>query len=128
MPPAFECQRCGQCCRGRGGVRLDAEEAARAAAFLGLEPGEFRRFLAPGEAPWDIICAENGFCVFSGPDGFCRIHPVKPKICCQWPYLPGPLRVESAFVEAKAACPGLARDLSWAEFKEAARSRAQAAG
>lgn len=122
-PPAFSCRRCGECCRGRGGVRLNAEEAARAAAFLNMSLAEFGRFLAPGGPPWDIECGEKQKCLFSQPDGRCRIHPVKPKICRQWPWLPGPLAVESAFLDAKAACPGLRRDLGWEEFKAAYRRK-----
>ncbi len=120
---AFDCRRCGDCCLGRGGVRLNEEEAARAAAFLGMGLDEFvRAFLVPGAPPWDIGCGESSRCLFSRPDGLCRIHPVKPKICRDWPYLPGPLAVESAFLEAKSACPGLSRDLTWDQFKQGSRA------
>jgi Fe-S-cluster containining protein len=121
-PPAFQCRKCGECCAGRGGVRLSEGEAALAARFLDISPENFSaRFLAPGPLPRDILCG-SGKCLFSEAGGLCRIHPAKPKICRDWPYLPGPLTVESAFLDAKAACPGLRRDLSWAEFQEAGRA------
>ncbi|UQZ87884.1 hypothetical protein C4J81_01080 [Deltaproteobacteria bacterium Smac51] len=124
--PAFDCRRCGECCQGRGGVRLNEEEAGLAAAVLGISIKELkRRYLADGSPPWDILCGEDGFCLFSQRDGTCRIHQAKPAVCRAWPYLAGPLKVESAFQEAKSACPGLRRDLGWDEFKEAAQKRHQ---
>lgn len=109
-------------------MRLNEAEAASAAEFLNMELDDFRRdFLdfpgREGAPPWDIGCGENGKCLFSQADGRCLIHPVKPEVCRAWPYLPGPLRVESAFLEARAACPGLRHDLNWEGFKEAAATR-----
>lgn len=83
----FECLNCGECCRIRGFVRIDAAEADRIAAFLSLEPRAFveeyarlainRRGLELGEKP-------NGECVFLlGND--CLIHPVKPAQCRSFP-------------------------------------------
>jgi Fe-S-cluster containining protein len=122
----FECRQCGDCCFGRGGTRLDQAGSEAAARFLELDPAEFRRlYLAPGEAPWDIRTDFEGYCLFHQPGGHCLIHPVKPPLCRLWPFLPGPLADESAFLEAKAACPGLARDLNWADFKTAGAETAE---
>ncbi len=116
----FECRRCGVCCLGRGGVRLDADQAGEAAAHLHIPPAEFARlYLAPGSPPWDIRVGGDGFCLFHQPDGRCRIHPVKPAVCRLWPFLPGPLNHREAFLDARAACPGLPPDLDWEDFKAA---------
>lgn len=116
----FECRQCGVCCLGRGGARLTKGRAGEVAAFLGLVPAEFSRlFLAPGPPPWDIRVGGDGFCLFHQPDGRCRIHPVKPGACRQWPYLPAILARESAFLDAREACPGFRPHLTWAEFKAA---------
>ncbi len=116
----FECRQCGACCLGRGGVRLTVARAEDAAAFLGLPADEFaQRCLAPGPPPWDIRIGDDGFCIFHQPDGRCRIHPAKPDTCRQWPYLPALLTRESAFLDARQACPGLSPNLTWAEFKAA---------
>jgi Fe-S-cluster containining protein len=114
----FECRRCGACCLGRGGVRLDEKQAGEAAAWLRLSPADFtRRYLAPGPPPRDVLTGNDGFCLFHQADGRCRIHPVKPDVCRQWPFLPALLTRDRAFLEAGQACPGLAPDLTWAEFK-----------
>ncbi len=103
-------------------MRLSLNEAQAVAKFLGLALAEFAAlYLEPGEPPWDIATDESGYCRFHRPDGRCRIHNQKPQVCRAWPYLPGLLADESVFLEAKAACAGLAEELSWAEFKKAAK-------
>lgn len=116
----FECRQCGDCCFGRGGVRLTAEEAEGVAVYLDLKPAELARlYLAPGEPPWEIRPDLEGYCLFRQASGLCLIHPVKPPVCRRWPFLPGPMAEESAFLDAREACPGLRRDASWDEFKAA---------
>ena len=101
-------------------MRLDEAEARAAAAFLGLDEAAFRRlYLEPGAPPWDIGLDEEGYCLFRQVGGLCLIHPVKPAVCRLWPFLPPLMARESAFLEAGRACPGLAADLTWAEFKAA---------
>jgi Fe-S-cluster containining protein len=69
-------------------VRLGEEETREAAAFLGLDEAAFSlRYLEPGVPPWDIGLDESGYCLFHQPDGLCLIHPVKPAVCRQWPFL-----------------------------------------
>ena len=121
--PAFVCRQCGECCLGRGGVRFTDEEMAAAASYLKISQDEFKRLYLTGNGPlWEIGTDSAGYCHFHRPGGLCLVHPVKPAVCRLWPYLPGSLRHESAFIAAKAACPGLRRDLTWAEFKaEASR-------
>ncbi|MDR1044311.1 MAG: YkgJ family cysteine cluster protein [Candidatus Adiutrix sp.] len=114
---AFQCRQCGICCLGRGGVRLSRGEAGLVAAFLKISPADlFTLYLGAGPAPWEIRTGPDNYCLFHQADGRCLIHPVKPGICRDWPFLPGPLKHESAFLEAKAACPGFSKELSWAEF------------
>ena len=101
-------------------MRLDVEEAAAAAALLGLDEAAFHRlYLEPGSPPWDIGLSGTGRCRFQKPGGLCLIHPVKPAVCRIWPFLPPLMARESAFMEAGRACPGLAAGLTWAEFKAA---------
>lgn len=120
----FNCQRCGTCCLGRGGVRLGENEAQLAAEFLGLSLVQFKeRYLESGPGPWDVGVGPDGYCLFHQPGEMgCLIHPVKPKICRLWPFLPGPLQVASAFKDAQNSCPGILPTASWASFKKAGQS------
>ncbi len=57
----------------------------------------------------------GGGCVFN-EKGRCRIHPVKPRICRDWPFLPAILLHATEFEAAKEACPGLVRDSQHEDF------------
>ena len=103
---------------------MDAAEAMAAAAFLGLDEADFRRlYLEPGPPPWDIGQDQTGFCRLRQADGLCRIHPYKPGTCRLWPFLPQLLARESAFQEARLACPGFRAELTWSEFKAAGKDK-----
>jgi len=85
---AFECRRCGSCCKVSGYVRLEEGEARRIAEHLGLELREFtdqytrltedRRCLSLNEHP-------DCTCIFLMEEGGCRIQSVKPKQCRTFP-------------------------------------------
>ena len=110
----FSCQQCGECCWGKGGVRLNQDEAQRVKEFLHNPPNFTELYLEARSS--DIRTGPDGFCIFHGAKGQCLIHPVKPAVCRNWPFLPGLLNHEQAFIDAQAACPGLARFLSWSDF------------
>ncbi|MFH1092126.1 MAG: YkgJ family cysteine cluster protein, partial [Pseudomonadota bacterium] len=40
-PKVFECQGCGECCRGQGGIYLKIEDVPGPARLLGLTAEEF---------------------------------------------------------------------------------------
>jgi Fe-S-cluster containining protein len=99
-------------------VRLDEAGVRAAAAFLDLDEAAFRRlYLEPGSP--DIGLDEAGYCRFRQGGGLCLIHRFKPAVCRLWPFLPSLLARESAFQDARQACPGLRPELTWAEFKAA---------
>jgi len=51
----------------------------------------------------------------------CRIHPVKPVRCIQWPFFEAIVGDQDNLDPAKEACPGIRRDCSHGEFvREAA--------
>ena len=100
-------------------MRLDEPQTRAAAAFLGLDEAAFRRLYLAPPGGRDIGLDKSGHCLFRQPGGLCLIHPVKPAVCRLWPFLPALMARESAFQEARCACPGLSPDLTWAEFKAA---------
>jgi hypothetical protein len=48
------------------------------------------------------------------------VHPVKPFICRQWPFLPAMLVNPDELENAKTACPGIDPTCSHADFVEEA--------
>ena len=115
--PAFECQLCGQCCRGEGGITVSAKELEEIASFLGISPARLKRgftFLRHGRR--EIRTGTKGACLFLAGNR-CAIHPVKPRTCRVWPFLPGALKEEWGFLSLRQNCPGIDPQADWRAFK-----------
>lgn len=83
----YVCQRCTNCCKWPGDVRLEEDEIAPIAAHLGLSEEEFiRRFtrLRTNRQGLSLIEKENHECVMLEGDS-CLIHAVKPEQCRGFP-------------------------------------------
>jgi len=118
--PVFQCQQCGDCCAGRGGILIRPGEVAALAAFLHLDEEDFCRCFVEPSALGARLTIRDGVCVFM-EDNRCRVHAVKPFICRQWPYLPALLADAEEFEAAKGACPGLNPESSHEDFVEESR-------
>jgi uncharacterized protein len=125
--PVFECQQCGDCCAGRGGIFVKPQEVADMAALLGMGVEEFcRRYVEASAMGPRLAIADNGFCVFLMEGNLCRVHPVKPFICRQWPFLPALLVDAEELEQAKTACPGINPECSHEDFVAAALHQGKA--
>ncbi len=85
--PETQCARCGNCCRWPGFVRILPEEVETIARFLDLTPGAFTdRYtrLNPSRTGLNLTETGDGACVFLDGNA-CRIHPVKPRQCRDFP-------------------------------------------
>ncbi len=119
--PPFECRCCGDCCRGFGGTYVSEADMARIAAFIGVDAADFRqRFCQPSGRRWVLTQAASGYCVFW--DRLCTIHPVKPRMCRQWPFIRPVLRDPQNWRSMAASCPGMRSDLSEEAILSAVRS------
>jgi hypothetical protein len=119
----FACRQCGECCHGDKGILVTPAEAEGLAAFLGLTLEELHsRFLVDSPLGPQLATG-NGACVFLAEDNRCRIHPVKPRICREWPFLPALLKHADEFEAAKEACPGLAQICSHEDFRLSGRQQ-----
>ena len=106
--PVFHCQQCGDCCSGRGGIHVKPGEVEAMAALLKLSVEDFCRGYVEASALGPrLTIAANGFCIFFMEGNLCRVHPVKPFICRQWPFLPVLLVDPDELEHAKTACPGI---------------------
>ncbi len=116
----FHCQQCGDCCAGRGGIFVRPDEVAAMAAFLDLDEPEFCRRYVESSPLGNRLTIAADVCVFM-EDNRCRVHPVKPFICRQWPFLPALLADAEEFEAAKGACPGINPGCSHEDFVEGSR-------
>jgi Fe-S-cluster containining protein len=122
--PVFRCRQCGDCCRGRGGIFVRPGDLEEMAAFLGLPLAEFCARYVENSPSGTHITVQDGACVFL-VENLCQVHPVKPYICRQWPFLPALLAEPEELEHAKGACPGIDPKCSHKEFIAAARRLAK---
>jgi len=119
--PVFKCQQCGDCCAGRGGIHVKPREVEEMAALLSLPVDEFcRRYVEASALGPRLTVADSGSCVFLMAGNLCRVHPVKPFICRQWPFLPALLGNADELEHAKTACPGINPACSHEDFVDEA--------
>lgn len=127
--PVFNCQQCGDCCAGRGGIHVRPHEVEAMAALLSISEADFRRhYLENSVTGLRLTVAANGFCVFLMAGNLCRVHPVKPFICRQWPFLPALLINADELEHAKGACPGINPACTHEEFVAEALSQGENKG
>lgn len=105
---AFECTRCGDCCRGAPGfVWVDREEMERLAAALGLSLEEFgRRFLRMVGRRISLIEKPGGDCVFWDQSQGCLVYEARPTQCRTWPFWPENLETPRDWKRTCDVCPG----------------------
>lgn len=105
----FACTLCGDCCQGYGGTYLSEADIDAIARYLGVPRDRLiahythrsgsRRLIAQGN---------NGYCIFW--DKLCTIHPVKPDMCRQWPYIRSILVDVGNWRAMAASCKGMNAD------------------
>ncbi len=127
---AFDCQRCGHCCEGRGGIVLAPSDAARLAAHLGLAVEEFlaRHTERKGRLP-RLLAGPDEYCEFydHALPG-CGVHPARPDICRAWPYFRGNLLDAESWAMMREDCPGMELPAAHAEFAAQGRAYMQEHG
>lgn len=89
----FKCERCGNCCKGDGAVRIGPAEADRMARHLGLPRRKFLKQYARQITPeqWWLINHDNEelWCIFLVRDAEglygCQVNEAKPDQCRSFP-------------------------------------------
>jgi len=102
----FSCTQCGECCKGYGGTYVTDSDIRNIAMYIGSDPETFVADYCQMSGSRPVLRqGENGFCVFF--DGLCTIHPVKPRMCRAWPFIPGVLADVQNWHIMAASCPGM---------------------
>ena len=118
--PVFACRQCGDCCRGEKGILVTEVELKALAEYLGLSQEDFAARYLVQTPLGPQLATRSGTCVFQGGT-LCRVHPVKPRICREWPFLPALLAHADEFEAAKEACPGILADAGHEDFVKASQ-------
>lgn len=113
----FDCNMCGQCCQGQGGIVVSSAEQARLADFLHISVSEFcALYSLPLGKKTMLRTGEDGFCVFFDPQKACTVHPAKPDVCRAWPFFRGNLVDASSWELAQDYCAGIKSEAGHQEF------------
>jgi Fe-S-cluster containining protein len=106
----FKCTQCGDCCKGFGGTYLTDEESQAIADYIETPVNQFvERYCAPSGRRLVLAQGKDAYCVFYS--GNCTIHPVKPRMCREWPFIPSILVDIGNWYIMANSCPGMRRDV-----------------
>lgn len=115
MIQAFECQMCGHCCQGEGGIIMTAKDRKRLAEFLGMSEEEMvEKYSETVNSKIRLQSREDGYCVFFNEG--CGVHPGRPDICRAWPFFRGNLIDETSWEMIQDYCPGVNKEAGHAQF------------
>ena len=115
--PVFDCQRCGQCCTGEGGIVVGPRDQVRLAAHLHMTVDAFlNKYTRTRSGKHLVRTGEDGRCVFFRDGEGCIVHIAKPDVCRAWPFFRGNMVDAISFAMAKDFCPGIAKEATHEEF------------
>lgn len=111
----FECQKCGDCCRIRGLVWVNASEIAQMARYLGLGYTEFKKtYVREVGSRLSLDETPRGECLMLDlKTGLCKIYPARPNQCSSYPFWPKFLASSEKWQRQRSRCPGLNRGRLW---------------
>ena len=106
----FSCTQCGTCCKGFGGTYVSQQDINAIGRFLNLPSEQVQTRYCVASGPSLVLSQRfDGYCIFW--DGNCTIHPVKPHMCRQWPFISA-LRTDPTNWKIMAdTCPGMHQDI-----------------
>ncbi|RLB88796.1 MAG: YkgJ family cysteine cluster protein [Deltaproteobacteria bacterium] len=108
----FECQLCGDCCKGFGGTYVTDRDILKIASFINADPATFVETYCDYSGSRPVLTlGTNGACVFFDTEKQCTIHPVKPYMCRAWPYIKTIIKNPENWNVMASACPGIKKDI-----------------
>ncbi len=114
---AFDCTMCGECCNGYGGTYVTEDDIKAIAEYTGTDPDSFvNDYCSFSNGRPLLKSGENGKCVFFREK--CSIHPVKPRMCREWPFIPAVLNEPGNWELMADACPGIKTDVDKETLKK----------
>ncbi len=107
----FACRQCGDCCIGYGGTYVSDQEIEHISTYIGVDPHRFveQYCCLSGDRPV-LAQKDDGHCMFW--DKLCTIHPVKPRMCREWPYIESILIDFENWKIMASMCPGMNSEAS----------------
>ncbi|MBW2612323.1 MAG: YkgJ family cysteine cluster protein [Deltaproteobacteria bacterium] len=118
----FSCKQCGDCCKGYGGTYVSRAEIESIATYIGMDPERFeKKYCTMSGGRMVLSQQESGFCVF-WCDRMCDIHPVKPRMCREWPFIRSLLVDPDNWQKMASMCPGIRKEVPAEVVQECVKS------
>ncbi len=105
----FECQKCGNCCRGEPGVVwISKREVKNISNSMGISPDLFaKKYLRFINGRISLLEHDNGDCVMYNSG--CTVYETRPLQCRTFPYWTSNLKTRTEWKEQKKMCPGIGK-------------------
>lgn len=114
---SFQCQMCGHCCYGSGGIIVGTKDLPRLLTYFNMDEATFlTTYTKNTNGKPCLIVGEDKYCYFFKQDKGCTIHEARPNVCRAWPYFRGNLIDKNSFEMAKEDCKGIVKTVSHAQF------------
>lgn len=118
----FSCLKCGDCCKGYGGTYVTPQDILALSAFLQTDPDRFVPDYCTMSGGNPVLAQRpDGYCIFF--ERVCRVHPVKPRMCREWPYIRSVLIDPDNWEIMAASCPGIRTGIPNARLLEIVRKK-----
>jgi len=115
--PVFICQECGQCCYGFGGTYVSDEDIQKIAKYVQTDSKTFvEKYCVLSGSRWVLRQRSDGYCMFEKGKR-CDIHPVKPKMCREWPHIKSVLVDIQNWQIMAGFCLGMQKDATEKEIR-----------
>ncbi len=117
LSEVFQCKKCGNCCKGFGGTFITAEDIEAISKYIKADPRNFvTDYCQMSEGKPILGQGKNGYCLFW--NGLCLIHPVKPRMCREWPFIKAVMVDIDNWSEMASCCPGINNGIPVSRLKE----------
>jgi len=120
----FKCQMCGECCKGYGGTYVTKEDIINIARFINTSAETFvEKYCQMSGGKPVLAQKEDEFCIFWDEIRLCTIHPVKPRMCREWPFIHSVLIDPNNWEIMSNSCPGIRTDFPLSVVERCVRKK-----
>lgn len=107
----FNCRQCGDCCKGYGGTFVTDTDIEMIARYIAVPKEDVATQYCQFSGKRRVLAQNSdGYCIFWN-NGLCGIHPVKPRMCREWPFIQAVVSVPANWKMMATVCKGIRTDV-----------------
>ena len=108
----FNCQLCGDCCKGFGGTYVSEQDIINISTFINADTEKFvDQYCDRSGSRYVLTLGKEGCCIFFDKTNQCTIHPVKPYMCKAWPFIQTIIKNPENWNAMANSCQGMKKDI-----------------